>query len=160
MRLSHSYSSPTCSGLDERYGGEAMTTITPEELSAALGWPGGISTPVLDKTELLQMVAQGRTQQEPVDPIVHLSGLHITGGTGNAALAMSADNRTMTIDSSAKIRLGSIVLTEELFLRMEAALEFVERFARENDEARALWTAVQVRRKILPRPTEIGGGKP
>ena len=38
--------------------------ITPAELSAALGWPEGISTPVLDKGELLRLVAQGRMQQE------------------------------------------------------------------------------------------------
>ena len=38
--------------------------ITPAELSAALGWPGGISTPVLGKVELLRMVAQ--QEQEPV----------------------------------------------------------------------------------------------
>jgi hypothetical protein len=86
---------------------------------------------------------------DPNDPIAQVSGLHITGGTGNAAIEISTDRRTMTIDSSAKIRLGNIVLTEELLLRMEAALEFVERFTRENDEARALWTAVQVRRRIL-----------
>lgn len=30
------------------------------ELSAALGWPGGVSTPVVDRGELLQMVAQMR----------------------------------------------------------------------------------------------------
>lgn len=33
-----------------------MTTQDPE-LSAALGWPGGISDPVLDRKMLLQMVA-------------------------------------------------------------------------------------------------------
>ena len=33
-----------------------MTAQDPE-LSAALGWPGGISDPVLDRTLLLQMVA-------------------------------------------------------------------------------------------------------
>ena len=33
-----------------------MTTQDPE-LSAALGWPGGISDPVLDRKVLLQMVA-------------------------------------------------------------------------------------------------------
>lgn len=33
-----------------------MTTQDPE-LSAALGWPGGISDPVLDRNVLLQMVA-------------------------------------------------------------------------------------------------------
>ena len=32
-------------------------SITPNELAAALGWPGGVSDPVLDKVELLRMVA-------------------------------------------------------------------------------------------------------
>jgi hypothetical protein len=39
-------------------------TITPAELSAALGWPGGISTPVLDKGELLRMVAAHPPRRE------------------------------------------------------------------------------------------------
>lgn len=38
--------------------------ITPAELSAALGWPGGISTPVLDKGELLRMVAAHPPRRE------------------------------------------------------------------------------------------------
>jgi hypothetical protein len=33
-------------------------SITPRELAAALGWPGGISDPVLDKVEVLRMVAR------------------------------------------------------------------------------------------------------
>ena len=32
--------------------------IAPNELAAALGWPGGVSDPVLDKVELLRMVAR------------------------------------------------------------------------------------------------------
>jgi hypothetical protein len=44
--------------------GYSIGGITPAELSAALGWPGGISTPVLGKVELLRMVAQ--QEQEPV----------------------------------------------------------------------------------------------
>ena len=36
--------------------GEEVNTQDPE-LSAALGWPGGISNPVLDRKTLLQMVA-------------------------------------------------------------------------------------------------------
>jgi hypothetical protein len=60
--------------------------ITPAELSAALGWPGGISTPVLDKGELLKMVAQPeptfqdhsiplgrRTQEQPIQPVAWLT---------------------------------------------------------------------------------------
>jgi hypothetical protein len=32
--------------------------IEPNELAAALGWPGGVSDQVLDKVELLRMVAR------------------------------------------------------------------------------------------------------
>jgi hypothetical protein len=41
--------------------------ITVEELAAALGWPGGISSPVQDKAELLRIVAHARVakQAEP-----------------------------------------------------------------------------------------------
>ena len=48
-----------------------MMTQDPE-LSAALGWPGGISDPVLDRKVLLQQVAALRAalaqQAEPVEP--------------------------------------------------------------------------------------------
>lgn len=40
----------------EREKAQAAKDQDPE-LSAALGWPGGISNPVLDRTQLLQMVA-------------------------------------------------------------------------------------------------------
>lgn len=40
-----------------------MTTQDPE-LSAALGWPGGTSDPVLDRKVLLQMVAALRVEIE------------------------------------------------------------------------------------------------
>jgi hypothetical protein len=32
---------------------------------------------------------------------------------------------------------------------MEAALEFIERFAAENEEARAVWTAIKAKKRIL-----------
>lgn len=44
-----------------------MTTQDPE-LSAALGWPGGISDPVLDRKTLLQMVAALRVAAQQVLP--------------------------------------------------------------------------------------------
>ena len=44
-------------------------TITVDELAAALGWPGGISTPVLDKTELLKMVASTRVARQEQEPV-------------------------------------------------------------------------------------------
>ena len=47
------------------------------ELSAALGWPGGISEPVLDRKTLLRQVADLRSalaqQAEPVEPVAWVS---------------------------------------------------------------------------------------
>ena len=82
---------------------------------------------------------------------VLMSGLHITGPADpNAhAITVSADNSTMTINSSATIKMGSITLTEDKFAKMDAMLEFVERFAAENEEARALWTAIKAKKRIL-----------
>jgi hypothetical protein len=47
-------------------------TITPAELSAALGWPGGISTPVLGKVELLRMVASAALAQQEQEPVASI----------------------------------------------------------------------------------------
>lgn len=48
---------------------KAQTTKDQDpELSAALGWPGGISNPVLDRTQLLQMVAALRVAAQQVLP--------------------------------------------------------------------------------------------
>lgn len=40
--------------------------ITVEELAAALGWPGGISTPLQGKVELLRIVAHARVAQQAI----------------------------------------------------------------------------------------------
>ena len=47
------------------------------------------------------------------------------------------------------LRVGDIELSEEFLTRIEAALEFVERFAAENEEARAVWTAIKTKKRIL-----------
>ena len=45
--------------------------ITVEELAAALGWPGGISSPVQDKVELLRIVAHARVAQQAEPVAIH-----------------------------------------------------------------------------------------
>jgi len=47
------------------------------------------------------------------------------------------------------LRVGDIELSEEFMARIEAAVEFIERFAAENDEARAVWTAIKTKKRIL-----------
>jgi hypothetical protein len=83
----------------------------------------------------------------PNDPQAVMSGLTISNATTGPAIDITGS--TMTINSSASIQMGSIRLTEEMFLRMEAALEFIERFAAENEEARAVWTAIKAKKRIL-----------
>jgi ribosomal protein S12 methylthiotransferase accessory factor YcaO len=80
-----------------------------------------------------------------------MSGVHITGPADPSgyAISMSADNNTMTINSGASIQMGGVTLTEDKLARMEAALEFIERFAAENEEARAVWTAIKAKKRIL-----------
>lgn len=53
-----------------------MTTQDPE-LSAALGWPGGISDPVLDRTRLLQIVAALRlTSKQALEALDEADTFH------------------------------------------------------------------------------------
>jgi hypothetical protein len=68
-----------------------------------------------------------------------MSGLHITGPADlNAhAITVSADNSTMTINSGSSIRMGDVTLTEDKFAKMDAMLEFVERFVQEDERAKA-----------------------
>jgi len=63
-------------------------------------------------------------------------------------MTLTKDN-TLTINSGSTIQMGGITLTEDILLRMEAALEFIERFAAENEEARAVWTAIKAKKRIL-----------
>ncbi len=76
-----------------------------------------------------------------------LSGVSITNGTGPHAI--DVDGNTVTIDSTAKIRIGDVELTEGLLSRMTAALDFVEQFSRENEQARDIWVAIKTKRRLL-----------
>lgn len=76
-----------------------------------------------------------------------LSGLNITS-TGNSPAIDITDN-TMSINSSATIRMGGITLTEDKFAKMDAMLEFVERFVQEDERAKAIWVAIKAKKRIL-----------
>ena len=76
-----------------------------------------------------------------------LSGLHITSADNDPAISVSGS--TMTIDTSACIRMGSVTLTEDKFAKMEAMLEFVERFVEEDERAKAIWVAIKAKKRIL-----------
>lgn len=80
---------------------------------------------------------------------VLMQGLTIstTDNTG-PAMTLTKDN-TLTINSGSTIQMGGVTLTEDKLARMEAALEFIERFANENEQARAVWTAIKAKKRIL-----------
>ena len=83
------------------------------------------------------------------NPPVLMSGLTIsTPDTTGAAMTLTKDN-TLTINSGATIQMGSITLTEDKFAKMDAMLEFVERFVQEDERAKAIWIAIKAKKRIL-----------
>ena len=78
-----------------------------------------------------------------------MTGLNITGPADPNAHAISITDNTMTLNTSATIQMGSITLTEDKFAKMEAMLEFVERFVEEDERAKAIWTAIKAKKRIL-----------
>jgi hypothetical protein len=81
------------------------------------------------------------------DPQAVMSGLTITNSSVTPAIDINGS--TMTINSSASIQMGSITLTEDKFAKMEAMLEFVERFVQEDERAKAIWVAIKAKKRIL-----------
>jgi hypothetical protein len=77
-----------------------------------------------------------------------MSGLTISGATTGPAITLTNDN-TMTINSGSSIRMGDVTLTEDKFAKMEAMLEFVERFVQEDERAKAIWIAIKAKKRIL-----------
>lgn len=81
------------------------------------------------------------------NPHAVMSDLTITNTNNGPAIDLSGS--TMTINSSACIQMGSITLTEDKFAKMEAMLEFVERFVQEDERAKAIWVAIKAKKRIL-----------
>lgn len=76
-----------------------------------------------------------------------MANLNITSrGAGHA---IDVSGSTMTLNTQATIQMGSITLTEDKFAKMEAMLEFVERFVEEDERAKAIWTAIKAKKRIL-----------
>lgn len=81
------------------------------------------------------------------NPPIQMSGLTISGATTGPAITLTNDN-TMTINSGSSIRMGDVTLTEDKFAKMEAMLEFVERFVQEDERAKAIWIAIKAKKRI------------
>jgi hypothetical protein len=77
-----------------------------------------------------------------------MSGVTVSGATTGPAMTITKDN-TLTIDSGATIQMGSIKLTEDKLAKMDAMLEFVERFVQEDERAKAIWIAIKAKKRIL-----------
>lgn len=77
------------------------------------------------------------------------SNPNYTISASNTTPAVTITDNTMTIDSGATIQMGSIKLTEDKFAKMEAMLEFVERFVQEDERAKAIWVAIKAKKRIL-----------
>jgi hypothetical protein len=82
-------------------------------------------------------------------PPVVLSGLNITNPGPGPAPAITYTDNNLTLNPSASIQMGSITLTEETFAKMGDILEFVERFAQEDERANAVWCAIKAKKRIL-----------
>lgn len=78
-----------------------------------------------------------------------MTGLNITGPADPNAHAISITDNTMTPNTSATIQMGSITLTEDKITKMEAMLGFVEWFMEEDERAKAIWTAIKAKKRIL-----------
>jgi hypothetical protein len=83
------------------------------------------------------------------NPPAVLTGLHITGPADPNAQAITIASNTMTLNANASIQMGSITLTEDKFAKMDAMLEFVERFVQEDERAKAIWIAIKAKKRIL-----------
>tara|TARA_R110000868_G_scaffold58744_1_gene180987 strand:- start:341 stop:601 length:261 start_codon:yes stop_codon:yes gene_type:complete len=81
------------------------------------------------------------------NPPALLSGLHITNANNGPAIDWNGS--TMSLNTQATITLGSITLTEDKFAKMEAMLEFIERFTQEDERAKAIWVAIKAKKRIL-----------
>jgi hypothetical protein len=66
-----------------------------------------------------------------------------------AGHAIDITGSTMTLNTQATIQMGNVRLTEDLITRMDAALEFVERFVQEDERAKAIWIAIKAKKRIL-----------
>ena len=66
-----------------------------------------------------------------------------------AGRAIELFENTMTLNTQATIKMGNIELTEAKFAKMDAMLEFVERFVQEDERAKAIWIAIKAKKRIL-----------
>jgi len=79
---------------------------------------------------------------------IQMNGTMITGAPELPSV-MVRNGGDMSMASQASLHLGSSVINEAKMQRIDKALEFIDRLIAEDPNARAIWTAIQTKERIL-----------
>jgi len=77
-----------------------------------------------------------------------MEGTVITGAPELPSVMVRNDGN-MSMASQSSLHLGSSVINEAKMQRIDKALEFIDRLIAEDPNARAIWTAIQTKERIL-----------
>tara|TARA_R110000822_G_scaffold81971_1_gene194068 strand:+ start:229 stop:465 length:237 start_codon:yes stop_codon:yes gene_type:complete len=72
----------------------------------------------------------------------------ITGAPDLPSVMIRKDG-DMAMAGQSSLRLGNTTLNEAKLQRIDDALEFIERLAQEDPHAKAIWTAIKTKKRIL-----------
>jgi hypothetical protein len=79
---------------------------------------------------------------------VQMTNTMITGAPELPSVTVRNDG-SMSMASQSSLHLGNTTLNEAKLQRIDEALEFIERLAQEDSNAKAIWTAIQTKKRIL-----------
>ena len=79
---------------------------------------------------------------------IQMTNTTITGAP-ELPSAMVRNDGSMSMASQSSLHLGNTTLNEAKMQRINAALEFIERLAQEDPHAKAIWTAIKTKKRIL-----------
>lgn len=79
---------------------------------------------------------------------ITMNNTMITGAPDLPSVMIRKDG-DMTMAGQSSLHLGEAVLNEAKLRRIEKALEFIERLIQEDPNAKAIWTAIQTKERLL-----------
>jgi hypothetical protein len=79
---------------------------------------------------------------------IQMTNTTITGAPVLPSVMIRNDGG-MSMASQSSLHLGSSVINEAKMQRIDAALEFIERLTQEDPHAKAIWTAIKTKKRIL-----------
>lgn len=79
---------------------------------------------------------------------IQMTNTTITGAPELPAVMIRNDG-SMSMASQSSLHLGEAILNEAKLQRIDKALEFIERLIQEDSNAKAIWTAIQTKKRIL-----------